>query len=383
MKILTIAGTALRRAIRDRTNLFFLFIFPVMLVLVLGAAFGGDFVPKVAVTAPDTPDAQALVGQLDSKDGLEVRLYGDRQGVVDAVERSIVQAGVIIPDDFDEQLRSVEPVDVAFVAAPDGFGQDLQVAIGDVITDAASRVKAARYLSSVSNVSYEDALAGVDQAGEALEPVSVSTTVVGDSLFPELGRFDFVAAQEMLLFVFITSLTTSGYLILSRNLGVSRRMLGTPTAASVVVVGETLGRYLIALMQGLFIVVAAWLLFGVTWGSWTATLALLVVFSLVGTAAGMLIGSVLSNDQQAGGIGVMLGLGLGALGGTMIPLEIFPETMRRVAHVTPHAWGMDAFSKIFRGGGVGDILPELGVIGGMGVFILAVAVVMFRRSITR
>ena len=161
-----------------------------------------------------------------------------------------------------------------------------------------------------------------------------------------------------------------------------RRMLSTPTATRTVVIGETLGRYLIALFQGLFIVGAAWMLFGVQWGDWTATLALLLAFSLVGTAAGMLIGSLFSNDQQAGGIGVMLGMGFGALGGTMIPLEIFPETMRRVAHVTPHAWGMDAFSDIFRGGGIADILPELGVILAMGTGILALAIVAFRRSIT-
>ena len=382
MKILTIAGTALRRTIRDRTNLFFLFIFPIMLVLVLGAAFGGDFIPKVGVTAPDTQAAQALLERFEAKDGLEIRIYGSEQAVVDAVERGIVQAGVVIPDDFDEQVSGTSPIEVSFVAPPDSFGQDLQVAIGDIVTSESARLKAARYVASVSSHDFDGALAAVDMVGAGLGEIGVESSVVGESQFPEIGRFDFIAAQEMLLFVFITSLTTSGYLILSRNLGVSRRMLSTPTATRTVVIGETLGRYLIALFQGLFIVGAAWMLFGVQWGDWTATLALLLAFSLVGTAAGMLIGSLFSNDQQAGGIGVMLGMGFGALGGTMIPLEIFPETMRRVAHVTPHAWGMDAFSDIFRGGGIADILPELGVILAMGTGILALAIVAFRRSIT-
>ncbi len=382
MKILTIAGTALRRTIRDRTNLFFLFIFPIMLVLVLGAAFGGDFIPKVGVTAPDTEAAQALLEQFEAKDGLEIRVYGSEQAVVDAVERGLVQAGVVIPDDYDSQLAGASPIEVSYVAPPDSFGQDLQVAIGDIVTAESARLKAARYVASVSSHDFDGSLAAVDSVGADLEEITVESSVVGESLFPEIGRFDFIAAQEMLLFVFITSLTTSGYLILSRNLGVSRRMLSTPTSTRTVVIGETLGRYLIALFQGLFIVGAAWLLFGVRWGDWTATLALLLAFSLVGTAAGMLIGSVFSNDQQAGGIGVMLGMGFGALGGAMIPLEIFPETMRRVAHITPHAWGMDAFSEIFRGGGVADILPELGVILAMGTGILLLAIVAFRRSIT-
>ena len=28
----------------------------------------------------------------------------------------------------------------------------------------------------------------------------------------------------------------------------------------------------------------------------------------------------------------------------MVPLEVFPPTVRTVAHLTPHAWGNDAFS---------------------------------------
>lgn len=382
MKILTIAGTALRRTIRDRTNLFFIFIFPIMLVLVLGAAFGGDFLPRVGVTAPDSDAAQALVGQFEAKDGIDVRIYGSEQAIVDAVERGIVQAGVVIPDGYDEQLSGTEPIDLIFVAPADSFGQDLQVAIQDIVTQESARLKAARYVADVSGEAFTGVLAAVDEAGAGLEPLTVESSVVGESVLPQTGRFDFMAAQQLLLFVFINSLTTSGYLILSRNLGVSRRMLSTPTSTRTVVVGETLGRYLIALFQGLFIVAAAWLLFGVRWGDWPATLSLLLAYSLVGTAAGMLIGSVFSNDQQAAGIGVMLGIGFGALGGAMIPLEIFPETMQRVAHVTPHAWGMDAFSEIFRGGGVGDILPELGVLLAMGFGILIIAIIFFRRAIT-
>ncbi len=376
MKILTIAGTALRRTIRDRTNLFFIFIFPIMLVLVLGVAFGGDFLPRVGVTAPDSEAAQALVAQFEAKDGIDVRSYGSQHAIVDAVERGIVQAGVVIPEGYDAQLSGPQPIDLTFVAPANSFGQDLQVAIRDIVTQESARLKAARYVTDVSGGAFATALAAVDEAGAGLEPLTVEASVVGESVFPDTGRFDFMAAQQLLLFVFINSLTTSGYLILSRK-------LSTPTATRTVVIGETLGRYLIALFQGLFIVAAAWLLFGVGWGDWTATLSLLLGYSLVGTAAGMLIGSIFSNDQQAGGIGVMLGIGFGALGGAMIPLEIFPETMQRVAHITPHAWGMDAFSEIFRGGGVGDILMELGVILAMGFGTLAVAVFFFRRAITQ
>ena len=83
---------------------------------------------------------------------------------------------------------------------------------------------------------------------------------------------------------------------------------------------------------------------------------------------------MLDNEGAAGGLGVGLGLVLAALGGWMMPLELFPDTMRTVAHLTPHAWAYDAFAEIQRRGGtLVDVLPQLGVLAGMAVVLLASA----------
>jgi hypothetical protein len=48
-----------------------------------------------------------------------------------------------------------------------------------------------------------------------------------------------------------------------------------------------------------------------------------------------------------------------AIGGCMMPLEVFSSVMRRVAHVTPQAWGNDAFAKLVgHGASVAGILPS-------------------------
>ena len=74
----------------------------------------------------------------------------------------------------------------------------------------------------------------------------------------------------------------------------------------------------------------------------------------------------------------------GALGGSMVPLEIFPDTMVKIAHLTPHAWGNDAFATLIRhGGGVADITKELAVLTAYGMALVALASAVFRRSLTR
>ena len=69
----------------------------------------------------------------------------------------------------------------------------------------------------------------------------------------------------------------------------------------------------------------------------------------------------------------MLGLGL-ALGGCMLPIELFSPTLQTVAHFTPHAWGLDAFAELVRNNGtIVDILPELGVLLGFAAVLLTLA----------
>ena len=44
-KIFAIAASNVRRMLRERSNIFFVFIFPIALILLIGAQFGGDFDP--------------------------------------------------------------------------------------------------------------------------------------------------------------------------------------------------------------------------------------------------------------------------------------------------------------------------------------------------
>jgi ABC-2 type transport system permease protein len=98
----------------------------------------------------------------------------------------------------------------------------------------------------------------------------------------------------------------------------------------------------------------------------------------------MLMGSVFQNDQQAGGIGVMLGLGLAALGGAMVPVEVMPSGMQNVARFTPHAWAIDAFGELVREDGtIVDIGPQLGVLALFAVALLVLAAWRFRVALTR
>ncbi|WP_341358216.1 ABC transporter permease [Georgenia sp. M64] len=151
-----------------------------------------------------------------------------------------------------------------------------------------------------------------------------------------------------------------------------------------VVRGQALGRFAIAGVQGLYIMAGTALVFGVDWGTVWLSVVVLALFAAVAAAAAMVIGSVMDNDAAASGVGVGSGLILGALGGAMTPLEFFPDALRTAAHITPHAWGYDAFAKIQRHDATfSDIALELGVLAAMAVVLLLVGSWALRRSLAR
>jgi ABC-2 type transport system permease protein len=385
VKALAIAAVNVRRMLRERSNVFFVFVFPMLLILVLGVSFGTGFEPKIGVVAVDPgPLGTDLVHTLEAMPDVEVERVGTLEALRTSVERGQLQAGVVLPEGYDGAIRSGQDVRVRYVARQDEQGLQLAETVRAAVAEQGQLLRAARFFVSEGSGTFDEGLARAAVTSSTLAPVEVVTTTVGEAIFPRsLGRFDLGASSQLLLFIFLTSMTSAVALIETRRLGLSRRMLSTPTPARSIVGGEALGRFGIAMVQGLFIMLGSLIVFGVDWGDPIGSASLLVSFALVGAGAGMFLGSMLRTEQQAIGLGILIGLGMGALGGCMVPMEFFSSTMRTVAHFTPHAWAIDGYAELVRrGGGLIDVLPYVGILLAYAAVLLGLASWRLRRAIT-
>lgn len=386
MKIFAIGYSSVRRMLRERSNIFFVFIFPIAIILLIGLQFGGDFDPVVGIYQADQGEiSHSIVVELEGTEGLATRTYESEDDLFGGVERGQIQAGLSLPAGMDDLASRGDQLEFGFVARPDGAGPQLQSLVGAVIADVMRPVGAAQFAVSQTGSSFDQSLAVASELTGVVQGPSVETRAVGESLFPEdMGQFELGAPSMAVMFIFLTALAGSGALILSRQLGISQRMLSTPTSVGTVVVGESVGRWGTAMVQGLYIMVFSALIFSVGWGDPIGAFLVLVIFAAVGAGAGVLMGATFSNDEQAGGVGVMLSIGLAALGGCMFPLELFSDTMQKIAHATPHAWAIDAFSELIRHDGTTvDILPQLGVLAVFAIVLFALAAWRLRVVLTR
>ncbi|MFO7293262.1 MAG: ABC transporter permease [Actinomycetes bacterium] len=358
MKVVQIGLVGLRRMLRDRSNIFFVFIFPLVIILLVGAQFGSGSGPSVVVSHDGGPLVEAIVERM--ADSVVFREVESESEVVDAVERGAASAGIVFPDGFDDAISEGRASQIGFVRRPDEPGAlqpILEAAVAEVTADHRVAAIVARSTGAEFTEALED-VAPVRAAG-----VEVQTERVGEELFPDAGQFDVGAAGMLVMFVFLTALTGSAVLIQNRQLGITHRMLSTPTPTATVIAGEGMARFLVGLFQGVYIVVFSLILFRVDWGDPLGWILVLVPLAAVGAGAAMLLGTLFRNPEQAAGISVISSIGLAALGGCMLPLELFSPGLRTIAHVTPHAWALDGFADLtYRGGSVADVLPEVGVL---------------------
>ncbi len=382
MKILAIVRANLVRQSRDRTALFFSVLLPLILILVLGLTYGSGSSARIGLVDGDGgAGADRLAGALSTSSDLrvEVRRYDSLDALRDAASRGIVQVGIAIPAGYTSALEGGGSSTVTLIVPQTQVASAIRTMVERAVASQASLVRAARFASTTRGLPFDEGLAAANAVASSLPGVATTIEPI-NAADPATNGYDAGAQGQLVLFMFLTSLTGATELVVTRQLGISRRMFATPTGLWTITVGEAAARIAFALAQGLFIVAASAVLFGVRWGDPVALAAIVVAFGLVSGGASMLIGAFASNPSQAGAIGPALALLLGLLGGTMGPAEVFPDAMRQLAHLTPHAWAVEALHAIGEpGSGLSAVAQQVLVLGGFAVLFFAIAVARFRR----
>lgn len=381
---IVVAGTELRLFLRDRSNLFFVFVFPLLLVLMIGLQFGeGASAGRVAVSGTGSDLQSGLVERLEDDDVVVSGPAWD--DALALLARGRLDAAVRVDATAATAYDAGEAVTLEVVRGSSGNAQVVEQQVRSAVD--ALRADRGRLLAlEDAGVPADRALSAVEAAESEVVAPRLDVTSV-DRLsqeFEGMGQFEFGASGQLLLFTFLACLGGSATLIQARRLGVVPRMLAGPMTSGELVAGQIIGRWAIALFQGGYLMVATSLIFGVDWGNLPLALLVLLLFSLVAAGAAILLGTLLENEGAAAGAGIGFGLVLAALGGSMFPLELFPDTMRAISRVTPHAWAYEALAEIQRrGGGLLDVLPQLGVLAAMALALAALGGWSLRRSLTR
>ena len=177
------------------------------------------------------------------------------------------------------------------------------------------------------------------------------------------------------LYVMFTVLGGMAVLLRERRQWTLQRLIALPLSRAQIL-GAKIGVYFTLGMIQYAIVFAVGAAVGMEFGSSPiAFLAVMAAFVLCITALTFALAPWIKSEGQARGLVLLLSLSLAPLGGAWWPLEIVPDFMQTIGHLSPVAWAMDAFQDlIWYNGALPDVLPEIAVL-------LAAAAVLFAIGI--
>ena len=254
--ILAIAGVEVRRFLRDRSNIFFVFIFPLLLILLLGTQFGSSrSETRVALAGGSGTALQTVVTEQLQADGMQVE-SGTPQVVREQLGRGRADVGLLISIEAAAAFNDGRQADLEILTASQASAQAaLREVRGSLQAISMQHSQlAALERAGMPAEAAAAALAQAREAGQAPRGEILRTDHTAEE-FRGRGAFDLGAVQQLLLFVFLSSLTGAATLIQARRYGVISRTMAAPVSSGQTIAGQAVGRFGIASVQGAYILV--------------------------------------------------------------------------------------------------------------------------------
>ena len=376
--ILSIGHNELRLFMKSRTALVWLFVLPLAFVALMARFSFGDGrssnrFPPVLIENADTGFLGSVFIDTLSAQGLW-RIDPEK----DTKNKPI--RTIRVPADFTTRVLARQPSNVELVPVPGS--EDAQ---GDALVIEARLVRALVALNShLIETSRQGTQWPPDE--QALRTALTRPALVAlDSKFagrdPVPSGVGFSLPGNLVYFLTMNLLIFGGATVAAtRRSGVLRRLLTLPVRRGELIAGQLYGLWLLGAVQIGFLLLVGKLFFHLNVGAnLPGVLLVLLVYSWVAAATGLLVGSLLDAPDRVVGVCVLASLLMAAVGGCWFPLELAPEALRTAGHCVPTGWALDALHRLISfGGDLGSVMKPLAVLGGFGLAATAAAARWFR-----
>lgn len=372
---------------RNRMSLAALFMMPLLFLVMFGFIFPTgstqQHMPMGLVNLDQGPGSNEFIAQLEAMNKntsyMNFQNYSSVDEAKSAINKGKIYGAFIIPPGFSENLTS-------------GKSADFTVYIDNSNPQSAMQIQQA-LSSTVSGMNNIKAEANVVKLGnETNKPVNpqamifpyipnVQTTIPGQTNY-----FNFLAPGLMIMIVMMSVMTGIPEAISKeKEIGTFDGMLSAPISQISVIIGKTAALCTRGFLQCIIILAIAIVLFGVTiQGSILLAffMLLLGIFSFIGIG---IMAISMSGDQASSSMIVnLLMFPMMFLGGIFYPIQQMPWFMQYISQLIPLTYAADAMRKIMLlNAGIGDVMTQILILMAFGVVTMAIAVPLFRKSMTR
>ncbi len=338
---------------RNKGSLFWMIMFPVLLIFIFGAIFSAGESEPIALHVQDN-DGSMLSGMfvetLNSTDAFDIHMVDPSlQG--DALDAEIddadIQRLLIIPEGFNATYASTGAVNLT------------------LLLDQSDQQASATVYQIVRSVAYELSLG-----------LSGSTGGIGVDAegLPEQERFEYI--DFFLPGILGMTIMTSGvYGAVAINTryrknGVLRKVATTPMTKAEWVLSKVLYQIFVAFLSMTCLVVVGVLVYGVKVSINPLVILLIIAGSMTFSGIGMIVARFVKDEEAAESAGAAITFPMMFLSGIFFPLSMMPSYLQTIGMVMPLYYLGEGLREAMIGGDMTAALSNSAVI-----FILAAVVI--------
>ncbi|MDQ7827961.1 MAG: ABC transporter permease [Armatimonadota bacterium] len=370
-RLVSIVRKEVAQLLRDRRTLGSMISLPVIQLVLFGYLSSQVLhQPTVVWDQSTSAESRALIQAFENTRYFTVR-YAAR--TLPEVERRLdagqARVGVVIPPDYARRVRAGEPAQVMVVVdASDATSAQVLMSVAAGVGARLAQDLTAR------------ALARRGQRPPA-PPVEVRTRAWYN---PNLESRVFIVPGVLgLIMMFTTTFMTMGTIVRERELGTLEQIVVTPLRPAELMLGKILPLVALGYLNLTFILVLAWLWFGVAVrGSLVLLYAVTLAFFFSSLGVGVLISTVSRTFNQATQLAQLVLLPSILLSGFLFPRESLPLLLQWIGYGVPLTYFITVLRGIIvKGAGLADLWPQILALVGLGSLVFTLAIVRFQKRV--
>ena len=340
--ILAITTARLREFVRRPEAVFWVYFFPVLMVVVLGVAFRNKPVEVFQVDIVAGPKSDLIFEYLESDEQLQPTIVSREE----ALDRLRLSKTTLMITAIDGQVNNIEyqydPVRPGSVASRNIVDRELQTAQG---------------------------------RQDKIESNDVTFSEPGNSYV------DFLVPGLLAMGLMGGGLWGVGYAIVDMRIRkLLKRLMATPMRRTHFLIAMMTSRLVFMIPQIILLIVFSYFLFGVeVHGNWFSILLIIILGAIEFAAIGLLVASRANTMETASGLMNLVMLPMWTLSGIFFSYERFPEIVQPAIKLLPLTPVIDALRALMMDGKpISSLTAEIAVIGMWSIIPFVIALAIFR-----
>jgi ABC-2 type transport system permease protein len=346
-----------KQYLRNKSAAFFLFAFPVLMILIFGAIFASSNMSKITVPVQNLDQGAyslELLKTLNDTQVVKIKMISPDEDIAAYVKDNSLDMAILIPRNFTGQIESLMSSNGTDLAKVTLYGDPSKTTFG-TIQGVLSQ--------SLVHLNYNAAQARPLMTFDVKSVASDSYEYI-DYFIPGV--------------VGITVMTNSMYSMTQvcaeyRSRGFAK-LLATTTLQKHEWLISKIAFYSIILTSSLVLTyVVGWLVFGLQATLTPLSFAFIAGGVFLFTSVGMLLGTVARDAEAGGAVANAIGFPMMFLSGAFFPLEMAPSWLQAISKVLPLTYFNDGLRDTMVFGNNASALVNLGVVLVVGVVLFVAA----------